>query len=94
MKGRRPVRHDARPNATAPPAHDANTECSNGGIIWKMANVHDCAVVAKGGIAINHQITAAMASHVTQSEGRELSERRQTMITHRQLMAATSSFAS
>jgi hypothetical protein len=65
LRGRRPVRGDARPNTTAPLAHKAKTDGSDHSFIWKMADVHGSAVIAKAGVAMNQQVAAATGSHVT-----------------------------
>jgi len=37
-----------------------------------MADIHDCAVIATAGIAIDQQVTATLRPHMAQSHGFEL----------------------
>ena len=38
-----------------------------------MADIHDCAVIAMAGIAIDQKVTATLGPHMTQSHGCQLS---------------------
>jgi hypothetical protein len=41
-------------------------------VIWQMADIHDCAVIATAGIAIDQKVTATLGPHMAQSHGCQL----------------------
>ena len=50
---RAPIWHYIRPDVAASLTHQAIAQRLNWGVIWQMADVHDCAVIAMAGIAID-----------------------------------------
>ena len=69
----RPIRHHVRTDVAALRTHKAIAEGLDGGAIWQMADIHDRAVIAMAGIAIDQKVTATLGSHMAQSHGCQLS---------------------
>jgi hypothetical protein len=71
---RAPIWHYIRPDVAASLTHQAIAQRLNWGVIWQMTDINNRAVIAPPRVAVGQKITAALGSHMTQTDRCEFLE--------------------